>query len=821
MAKAKHVKKSTKKTAKKPVVSLSNRPEITAIIFVAVSLFFIAAMYTDGTGALGNFIKYILLGMFSVSAYIIPVLTLVIGSNLIIEKRIFKFRNNYIWLGISLVLLSCVYQYATGSEPLATFSENMKLFYTDGKCGIGGGLLGGWINLGLISLLGNLGTFILYVTLGIICVISVFGLTLSKIFTKIKERFLEWKEDYAERREERKRLKEQEQEEDEEEEPLKLPESKKSPFIPQEDFENIPIKISGYKKPEPEVEPDDDVIITPDGVITPDNLIPPEEDIIIGPDGPVIPETSASSNIPDTTIEPGNQVALNLDNNEETVEPEESEWDGYIENYIFPDIKLLKENKKKGKNVKEQELMNNARKLVDTLDVFGVQVKVLQVTKGPTITRYELQPRAGIKVSKILGLSDDIALNLAAPSVRIEAPIPGKAAIGIEIPNEQVDMVSMREVIDSDEFKNHPSKLAVALGKDISGTPVVVDLAKMPHLLIAGATGSGKSVCINSIITSIMYKADPNEVKLLLIDPKVVELSVYNGIPHLDVPVVTKAKKAAGALSWAVTEMMKRYDMFSEAKVRDIKGYNATAVKKGLPKMPQIVIIIDELADLMMVAPNEVEDSICRIAQLARAAGMHLVIATQRPSVNVITGIIKANIPSRIAFAVSSQIDSRTILDSAGAEKLLGKGDMLYHPYGSSKPTRVQGAFVSDSEVESLVSFVKENTEEHCNHEILEYIEKNAIQDSGKTSSGEDAGDYDDLLPKALDVIMELGQASTSMIQRKLSVGYARAGRIMDQIEQRGIVGPSEGAKPRQILITKEQYLQLKASGIFDKPIQY
>lgn len=557
-------------------------------------------------------------------------------------------------------------------------------------------------------------------------------------------------------------------------------------------------------------------IITNDDYDYDEITIPEDEDIIIGPDSPIIPETVAPT-YTDAIIEPDNQVALNIDS-DQVQEPtyyENGEYE-YIENYIFPSVDMLKANKKGKKTTKEADLMNNARKLVDTLDSFGVKAKILQVSKGPTITRYELQPMAGVKVSKIVNLADDIALNLAAQGVRIEAPIPGKAAIGIEVPNTDVDMVSMREVIDCDEFKNHPSKLAVALGKDISGSPIIIDLAKMPHLLIAGATGSGKSVCINSIITSIMYKANPNEVKLLLIDPKVVELKVYDGIPHLDTPVVTKAKKAAGALSWAVTEMMKRYDMFSEAKVRDIKGYNAVAAEKGFKPMPQVVIIIDELADLMMVAPNEVEDSICRLAQLARAAGMHLVIATQRPSVNVITGIIKANIPSRIAFAVSSQVDSRTILDMAGAEKLLGRGDMLYHPVGSSKPKRIQGAFVSDAEVEKLVTFVKTNASAHYNHDIDEHIAKHE-QTEREKSEVNDPGDNDELLPKAIDIIMELGQASTSMIQRKLSVGYARAGRIMDQMEERGIVGPSEGSKPRQILITKDQYLEMKAHGVFEQ----
>lgn len=788
MAKSTHSKTKKKKTT----VKVGNKADIATIIFVAVSIFFIFTMFTDSTGAVGGFLKNIILGIFSYSGYLLPIYTLALGTNLVIEKRIFKYKYTFIWLGIFLILISCGTQFLSASEITGTFKDKTVQFYTDGTLGIGGGVLGGWINLFIYGLLGKIGSAIFYIALLVITAISIFGIKPSDIILSIKDGIIARKKQRAEIQKSR------ENEQKKEVKVKKVPEQ-----IPDFDsFEDVKVNIPKYEVPENEV------------------IIPEEEDIIIGPDT-VIPESTSEYEAPDSVIEPDNQVALNLEENEDDEEilpPDMPEYE-YIE-YTFPDIGLLNLNSQKGGKVKEQDLMNNARKLVDTLNSFGVQVKVLQVTKGPTITRYELQPMAGIKVSKILNLSDDIALNLAAPTVRIEAPIPGKAAIGIEVPNSQVDMVSMREVIDTDEFKNHPSKLAVALGKDISGAPIVADLAKMPHLLIAGATGSGKSVCINSIITSIMYKADPNEVKLLLIDPKVVELSVYNGIPHLDIPVVTKPKKAAGALNWAVTEMMKRYDMFSESKVRDIKGYNAIAVSKGLPKMPQIVIIIDELADLMMVAPNEVEDSICRLAQLARAAGMHLVIATQRPSVNVITGIIKANIPSRIAFAVTSQIDSRTILDMAGAEKLLGKGDMLYHPYGSSKPKRIQGAFISDGEVEKLVNFVKENTEEHCNHEILEYIEKNSVEDNQK-SSQDDAGDYDDLFPKALEIIMEVGQASTSMIQRKLSVGYARAGRIMDQLESRGYIGPSEGSKPRQILLTKEQYAQIRAAGIIDAPPQY
>ncbi len=784
MATKKNKASNKKKTQKNPVETKSFAPEITAIVFVALSFFFIAAMYTSGTGAIGGAIKSFFLGIFSVSAYLLPILLLCLGTNLIIEKRIFKYRTAFICSGIILIVISSLYHYFNGGVYQDNFAATVAELYTGGTLHLTGGVVGGLINMGLTAIIGSIGTIIVYIATLLICLTVIFKFSITDFAKQLAATA-------KEKSEEKKRIRAEQREAA----ALERLNAEK------EDFK--PVIITNDNDDDDEY--DENEII-----------IPPEEDIIIGPDYPVIPE-EVPVQAPDTVIEPDNQVALNVDAPVEEFVPEYT--DEIIENYVFPDVSMLKAAKK-GKGTKEQDLMNNARKLVDTLASFGVQAKILQVSKGPAITRYELQPMAGVKVSKIVNLADDIALNLAAQGVRIEAPIPGKAAIGIEIPNQDVDMVSMREVIDTEEFRNHPSKLAVALGKDISGSPIIIDLAKMPHLLIAGATGSGKSVCINSIITSIMYKANPNEVKLLLIDPKVVELSVYNGIPHLDTPVVTKAKKAAGALSWAVTEMMKRYDMFAEAKVRDIKGYNAYVADKGYPLMPQVVIIIDELADLMMVAPNEVEDSICRLAQLARAAGMHLVIATQRPSVNVITGIIKANIPSRIAFAVSSQVDSRTILDMAGAEKLLGKGDMLYHPVGSSKPKRIQGAFVSDGEVEKLVDFVKSNATANYNNDIIEHIESQMASDKERDDMN-DAGDNDELLPKAIDIVMELGQASTSMIQRKLSVGYARAGRIMDQMEARGIVGPSEGSKPRSILLTREQYLELKNSGIFEEPMKY
>ncbi len=485
------------------------------------------------------------------------------------------------------------------------------------------------------------------------------------------------------------------------------------------------------------------------------------------------------------------------------------------EGYKYPPLSLLKEPSFENASVLSAELDSTATRLVEVLRSFGVETKVINISKGPTVTRYELQPSVGVKISKITGLADDIALNLAAAGVRIEAPIPNKAAVGIEVPNKKSGTVTVREILESVEFKNSKSKLTVAMGRDIAGNPVVTDIAKMPHGLIAGATGSGKSVCINSIIMSILFKSSPDEVKLLMIDPKVVELGVYNGIPHLLVPVVTDPRKASGALGWAVTEMERRYHLFANNNVRDISGYNRLCeLDCDLQKLPQIVIIIDELADLMITAPGEVEDSINRIAAKARAAGMHLLIATQRPSVDVVTGVIKANIPTRIAFSVSSQTDSRTILDMGGAGNLLGRRDMLFNPISASKPSRIQGCFVSDEEVEAVVDYIKNNGKSNYSDEIQTEIDRLAVQD--KKSKSSDAGDVasdeeDTMLNDAIRVVVELGQASTSLLQRKLKLGYSRAARIIDQMEERGVIGPYEGGKPRQILITKEELMEKEA----------
>ena len=521
------------------------------------------------------------------------------------------------------------------------------------------------------------------------------------------------------------------------------------------------------------------------------------------------------------------------------------------ESYLKPPFTLLEAQTYETEKNVSYELNQSASKLVDTLKSFGVSTTIINICRGPSVTRYELQPASGVKISKITNLADDIAMNLAATGVRIEAPIPGKNAVGIEVPNKKVTVVKMRGLVESADFQNAKSKLTVALGKDITGRIMLADLAKMPHLLIAGSTGSGKSVCINSMLVSLLYKSSPDEVKLILIDPKVVELGVYNGIPHLLVPVVTDPRKAAGALNWAVNEMLERYKTFAEYNVRDMHGYNRLVDKQNaeaaepytddsertfeedemlaqaqaelknsgerpkmqkLEKMCNIVIVIDELADLMMAAPNEVEESICRLAQMARAAGMHLVIATQRPSVDVITGLIKANVPSRIAFAVKSQIDSRTILDTSGAEKLLGRGDMLYSPIGTAKPLRVQGCYVDDDEIERIIEFIKKNKTVEYDKDVIDEIEKNAAAENGGKQSEGNEGELDPMMEQAIQCVVEAGQASTSLLQRRLRLGYARAGRLIDEMEQMGIVGPHEGAKPRKVLMTYQQWLERNMS---------
>ena len=552
---------------------------------------------------------------------------------------------------------------------------------------------------------------------------------------------------------------------------------------------------------------------------------------------PVVEAGAKQANPETVGVDPKAKIDINLEEEEKAIEAEiKAEAKPASSAYTFPSVRLLRQRFDSNDGDAMRELQNNATKLVDTLKSFGVAASITNICRGPSVTRYELKPAAGVKINKITNLADDIALNLAADKVRIEAPIPGKAAVGIEVPNKYTSVVTMRELIDSEPFKKADSKLTCVLGKDISGEIVSTDLAKMPHLLIAGTTGSGKSVCVNSILMSILFKATPDQVKFVLIDPKMVEFSKYKGLPHLLVPVVSDAKKAAGALNWAVTEMLRRYTLFSEYECKEIHSYNRLIdanIKfieenstdeqevcmevSGLPvpkeKLPQIVIAIDELADLMMAAPKEVEDSICRLAQMARAAGMHLVIATQRPSVNVITGVIKANIPSRIALKVSSQVDSRTILDFGGAENLIGRGDMLFAPVGISKPLRVQGCYATDEEIEGVTDFIKNQNKAQYNEDIEEQIRRITAEDldnKAKAGGSEEEGDLqvDAKMEEAIKCVIDAGQASTSLLQRRLKVGYARAGRMIDDMEQMGIVGPHQGAKPRDVLITYQDWLE-------------
>lgn len=560
-----------------------------------------------------------------------------------------------------------------------------------------------------------------------------------------------------------------------------------APYTPAYDMDiDIPI---------PEDEPDNGAIVSPEELMQD----PPE---LFTPDAETAPAETAAPAAP--ASEPVSQPPARP--------------------YQIPSIDFLQNGvSRAGDPAVDQEMKEKAGILVETLKSFGVTVRITGIFRGPSVTRYEIQPAAGIKVSKITGLADDIALSLAAQGVRIEAPIPGKPAIGIEVPNSHKDTVSLREILESDSFRSSRSKLAFAVGRDIAGNAVVGDIARLPHMIIAGATGSGKSVCTNSIIMSILYHATPEEVKLILIDPKIVEFTVYEGIPHLLIPVVTDPKKAAGALNWAVQEMQRRYNLFAKNSVRDLGDYNAAAAQpgSGLEPMPQIVVIIDELADLMMTTSKEVEDSICRLAQKARAAGMHLIIATQRPTTDIITGLIKANIPSRIALSVMSQVDSRTILDTGGAEKLLGHGDMLYLPNGKIKPVRVQGCFTSTKEIEKVVDFIKSQTQSEYSDEIMEQVEQSipvtkaeakelrAAEKAAAVNEPEPGSD-EDVLERAIEVVVEAGQASTSSLQRRLKLGYARAARMMDELEQMGVIGSYEGAKPRKVLMTKEQLAERK-----------
>ena len=765
---AKRRRKSSKKS--------SMTGDIAIVILFFLSILLGIFIYAE-TGTIGKILSPMLGGIMGFIKYLLPVATFFLAIYIACDNKEFLI-SKFLQIGvllISIAIIMTVYQISTGNiKTNIAFSDSVRQGYELGTKDIGGGAIGAIVSIPLYNLIGGVPTTIIALGAIVVLGVFVFGFRPSRLLADAVEKAEERNEENRERREkikeEKKRIKEEKKREKEEN-------SKQNTDILED---QIIINMGKRNKESDNSENNGSYALDNKKESNPnelENLFKQEQE----------------------TKEEKTKEVLQL---EHTITTQE-------ENYEFPPIELLSEGETTSIKGGKKAVTDIATKLQKTLYSFGVSAKVENVSVGPAITRYELKPAEGVRVSKIANLADDIALNLAAESIRIEAPIPGKQAVGIEIPNKEKEVVHLRDIIDSDKFKEDKSKLAFALGKNVAGEEVVADIAKMPHVLIAGSTGSGKSVCINTLIASIIFKAKPSEVKLVMVDPKVVELSVYNGIPHLLIPVVTDPKKAAGALAWAVQEMVNRYSLFATKGVRDIKGYNAAVEESGeIGKLPQIVIIIDELADLMMVAPNDVEDAICRLAQMARAAGMHLVIATQRPSVDVITGIIKANIPSRIAFAVSSGVDSRTILDSVGAEKLLGKGDMLFAPVGVNKPTRIQGAFISDKEVEKIVDFLKSNGEVIYNADILESIENANKSDKEVEEDNDD--DTDPFLMEAIDTVVETGQASTSFIQRRFKVGYARAGRIMDQMEQRGIISGYQGSKPREVLMSKERWAELK-----------
>ncbi len=811
--KRKPAKKSKK--GKQLVIETPMKNEFVSLFIIVAGLLLSVFLYAP-SGIVGEWIRSFFTGLFGIPAYLLPLLCLAFGIHRVIGKGYEKHKIKYILLSSLILSLSSLFQLFSGRDAVnPLYLSSISEYWYYGLSGIGGGVFGGILCDIFANTVGRIAAGIILFTAFLVLVMILTKWSPLKALLRVLVRlFVDVKAVQQQAKEEAKQKAEQQK-------PQPEPASPKKRGIanfgdeevvftgndglniipkPYDDESYIPASIRDISIDEDDLEIDfgelDEIL---DQALPREDFFPEEAEEDLEP-----------QEVPQGTKLPERAESLTVEETEEIAQEFEEVFEKIP--YTYPDMSLLNNVSNSSDMDSRAELKDTATKLIATLKSFNVDAKLLNVSKGPTVTRYELKPGDGVKVSKIVGLSDDIALRLAATGVRIEAPIPNKEAIGIEIPNKTVATVSIREVLDSEEFRNFPSKLAFALGKDIAGNNVVVDLGKMPHLLIAGATGSGKSVCINTLITSIIYKADPNEVKLLMVDPKVVELNVYNGIPHLMIPVVTDPRRASGALYWAVQEMTRRYAMFAECNVRDIKGYNEMIKEEGGENtMPHIVIIIDELADLMMVAPGEVEDSICRLAQMARAAGMHLVIATQRPSVDVITGIIKANIPSRIAFAVSSQVDSRTILDASGADKLLGRGDMLFAPVGSAKPTRLQGAFISDKEVERVVEFIKKGSVARYDEDIMEKIE------NGKTvnvSGGDDdPGDSDELLPRAIEIAVDTGKISASYLQRRLKIGFSRAARIVDQMEERGWIGPPDGSKPREVLLSKEDYLEMSVNS--------
>ncbi len=829
-----------KRSQPRDVEALKRRNQRTAVILFAASILLMCLVLIRGDHV-WLWVHDVILGLFGFLSVIWPILLGYISVMIALGKSKKPQAGLKMVMIVIIMALLCgtVYIFQFGDlQATMPFGERLGNLYGLGQQLKSAGFFSGLIGSPFVAVLGAVGAKIVSILLLFVMVMIFTGTTLLQLFRTVSKPTRKVREGIhhvRERRQAEEELWEQEYEEDVQidipvdgiskargERAARESTKKKNEKLErlQEAFRQPPPTLEQKAPPVPKDPPeppapldnDDEFEVTVPDLAKPEPIREePEPGSAAAAAAAFMAKAKAAQENPkppETAPEPDNQ-------NEEFEIPQDS-MSGAETAYQFPPLSLLQASEAASQSDITMELQTNGQILVDTLKSFGVQTRILDISRGPAVTRYELQPAAGVKISKITNLSDDIAMNLAASGVRMEAPIPGKAAVGIEVPNKTVSIVRMRELIESDAFAAAPSKLTVALGRDISGQVTLTDLAKMPHMLIAGSTGSGKSVCINSLIVSLLYKAKPEEVKFLMVDPKVVELGIYNGIPHLLVPVVTDPRKAAGALGWAVTEMLNRYKTFADNNVRDLASYN-NLVGEGLTRedgvtlerMPQIVIIIDELADLMMAAPNEVEDSICRLAQMARAAGMHLIIATQRPSVDVITGIIKANVPSRIAFAVSSQVDSRTILDGSGAEKLLGRGDMLFSPVGSPKPTRVQGCFVTDKEIENIVQFVKQSQDSSYSQNVIDEIEKNAVAEKNSKSDDNAENSSDPMMKDAIQCVVEAGQASTSLLQRRLRLGYARAGRLIDEMEQMGIVGPHEGSKPRQVLITYQEWLEM------------
>ncbi len=786
------------------------------ILFAAGVLVFLLTVIEGNSG--WKMIHNLFRGLFGLAVFLVPVIIIYTAVLIAMEKSQQTVTSRAAWgIGLTMLSSSVVQIMLAGSTDGSSFIEKCRYLYESGSRLEGGGLLSVFIAWPLMRFFGLVGAKIIVCILLFIFIMLLSNLTLFQFFGIFYKPFVKMHKSVQNLREESRMLREyEEMEYDEEQEAIQIANSSlpESNVVP--DDEGFSLDIPIEKNEELDV---------------PDFTAPELEKI----DGFSIDVPIDKSNLGEGVTKPVNNASEASELNDLIVKAVEGKADAGVQEtfaqkamkaeelvpekeikapisrkYVLPSVELLNRGAAKANDpAAASELQEKAAKLIETFSNFGIQVQIKGIQRGPRVTRYEIQPGKNVRVSKITGLSDDIALNLAAAGVRIEAPIPGKAAVGIEVPNTNQDVVSLREIIESREFREAKSKLSFAVGKDIAGNIITGDISKMPHMIIAGTTGSGKSVCTNSIIMSILFRTNPDEVKLILIDPKMVEFTTYNGIPHLLIPVVTDPRQAAGALNWGVQEMLRRYKLFADNNVRDLGGYNELAAQKHLEKLPQIVIAIDEFSDLMMAASKEVEDSVCRLAQMARAAGMHLIIATQRPTTDVITGLIKANIPSRIALSVQSQVDSRTILDTQGAEKLLGYGDMLYYPNGMQKPLRVQGCFCSTKEVEGVVDFIKKESETEYNTDIIEAVEHSMPAEKNEkfSDSAESSGDGDDvMIERAIDVVVEMGQASTSSLQRKLKLGYARAARIIDELEEMGVVGPYEGAKPRKVLMSKQQW---------------